>query len=121
MTLVDDVGFDYSFSFLFSSRPGTPAAALIDETPLDEKQARLQRLQAAIEARGDAISRSRVGTVQRILLEGASRKDDGELAGRTSCNRVVNVPAAGRSAGEIVDARIVEVRGHTLRGELVAA
>ena len=58
--------------------------------------------------------------MQRILLEGASRKDDGELAGRTSCNRVVNVPAAGRSAGEIVDARIVEVRGHTLRGELVA-
>jgi tRNA-2-methylthio-N6-dimethylallyladenosine synthase len=121
MALVDDVGFDYSFSFLFSPRPGTPAAALVDETPLDEKQARLQLLQAAIEAHGDAISRSRVGTVQRILLEGTSRKDDGELAGRTSCNRVVNVPAAGRSAGEIVDARIVEVRGHSLRGELVAA
>jgi tRNA-2-methylthio-N6-dimethylallyladenosine synthase len=121
MALVDDVGFDYSFSFLFSPRPGTPAAALVDETPLDEKNARLQRLQAAIEARGDAISRARVGTVQRVLFEGASRKDSAELAGRTSCNRVVNVPAAGRSAGEMVDVRIVEVRGHTLRGELVAA
>ena len=121
MALVEDVGFDYSFSFLFSARPGTPAAALADDTPGDVKAARLQRLQAAIESHGDAISRSRVGTVQRILLEGTSRKDDGELAGRTSCNRVVNVPAAGRSAGEIVDARIVEVRGHSLRGELVAA
>ena len=121
MALVDEVGFDYSFSFLFSPRPGTPAAALVDQTPLDEKQARLQRLQAAIEARGDAISRSRVGTVQRILLEGASRKDCGELAGRTSCNRVVNLAASGRSPGELVDARIVEVRGHTLRGELAFA
>jgi len=119
MALVDDVGFD--FSFLFSARPGTPAASLADETPPDEKNARLQRLQAAIEARGDAISRARVGTVQRILLEGASRKDDGELAGRTSCNRVVNLRAAGRAPGEFVDVRIVEVRGHTLRGELVAA
>src|SRR6185369_12369252 len=104
--LVDEVGFDYSFSFLFSARPGTPAAALPDETPLAEKNARLQRLQAAIEARGDEISRSRVGTVQRILLEGASRKDGGELAGRTSCNRVVNLPAAGRLAGALVDTRI---------------
>ena len=121
MALVDDVGFDYSFSFLFSPRPGTPAAALVDETPLDEKNARLQRLQAAIEARGDAISRARLGTVQRILFEGASRKDSAELAGRTSCNRVVNVPAAGRFPGELVDVRIVEVRGHTLRGELLAA
>jgi tRNA-2-methylthio-N6-dimethylallyladenosine synthase len=121
MALVDDVGFDYSFSFLFSPRPGTPAASLVDETPLDEKNRRLQRLQAAIEARGDAISRARVGTVQPILLEGRSRKDGSELAGRTSCNRVVNVPAAGRSPGELVDARIVAVRGHTLRGELVTA
>jgi len=121
LALVDEVGFDYSFSFLFSPRPGTPAAALADDTPLEEKNARLQRLQAAIEMRGDAISHSRVGTVQRLLLEGASRKDAGELAGRTSCNRVVNLAAAGPSAGELVDVRIVAVRGHTLRGELVAA
>jgi tRNA-2-methylthio-N6-dimethylallyladenosine synthase len=119
MALIDDVGFDYSFSFLFSARPGTPAASLADETPLDEKQARLQRLQAVLETQGEAISRARVGTVQRLLLEGPSRKDGGELMGRTACNRVVNVPAGGRRAGEFVDARIVEMRGHTLRGELV--
>jgi len=120
MALVEEVGFDYSFSFLYSPRPGTPAAGLVDETPLAVKQARLQRLQAAIEAQGDAISRSRVDTVQRVLLEGASRKDGDELMGRTVCNRVVNLPAPGRNAGELVDVRIVGVRGHTLRGELIA-
>jgi len=120
MALIEEVGFDYSFSFLFSPRPGTPAAALVDETPLQVKQARLQRLQAAIEAQGDAISRLRVGTVQRLLLEGGSRKDGSELMGRTACNRVVNLPASGRRAGEFVDVRITERRGHTLRGELVA-
>jgi tRNA-2-methylthio-N6-dimethylallyladenosine synthase len=119
MALIEDVGFDYSFSFLFSARPGTPAASLADATPLAEKQARLQRLQGALEAHGDAISRSRLGTVQRVLLEGASRKDGAELMGRTGCNRVVNLPGAGRRAGELVDVRIVEMRGHTLRGELV--
>jgi len=119
MALIDDVGFDHSFSFLFSPRPGTPAAALADDTPAAEKNARLQRLQAAIEAQGDAISRSRVGTVQRVLLEGSSRKDGSELMGRTVCNRVVNLPGGGRKAGEFVDVRISEVRGHTLRGELV--
>jgi tRNA-2-methylthio-N6-dimethylallyladenosine synthase len=120
MALVDEVGFDYSFSFLYSARPGTPAASLADDTPLMEKQARLQRLQARIEAQGNAISRSRVGTIQRVLLEGASRKDGSELMGRTACNRVVNLPAPARSAGELVDVRHVDVRGHTLRGELVA-
>jgi tRNA-2-methylthio-N6-dimethylallyladenosine synthase len=119
MALIDEVGFDYSFSFLFSPRPGTPAAALADETTLDEKNARLQRLQAVLEAQGNAISRSRVGSVQRLLLEGESRKDGSELMGRTSCNRVVNLPIAGRRAGEFVDVRILAVRGHTLRGELV--
>ncbi|MGZ8260836.1 MAG: tRNA (N6-isopentenyl adenosine(37)-C2)-methylthiotransferase MiaB [Caldimonas sp.] len=118
MALIDDVGFDYSFSFLFSPRPGTPAAALADDTPAAEKSARLQRLQAAIEAQGDAVSRSRVGTVQRVLLEGSSRKDGCELMGRTACNRVVNLAAGDRRAGEFVDVRIREMRGHTLRGEL---
>jgi tRNA-2-methylthio-N6-dimethylallyladenosine synthase len=120
MALIEDVGFDYSFSFLFSARPGTPAAALVDETPAEEKLARLQRLQAAIEAHGDRISRARVGTVQRLLLEGPSRKDGGELMGRTECNRVVNLPAGSHRVGEFVDVRISEVRGHSLRGELVA-
>ncbi len=120
MRLIEEVGFDYSFSFLFSPRPGTPAAALVDETPADEKLARLQRLQAAIEANGDAISRARIGTIQRLLLEGPSRKDGEELMGRTECNRVVNLPAGSRRAGEFVDVRITEVRGHSLRGELAA-
>jgi len=120
MALVEEVGFDYSFSFLFSARPGTPAAALVDDTPIDVKAARLQRLQAVIEAQGDAISRARVGSIQKILLEGHSRKDDHELMGRTECNRVVNLDAAGHRAGELVDVRISEVRGHSLRGELVA-
>jgi tRNA-2-methylthio-N6-dimethylallyladenosine synthase len=120
MALVEDVGFDYSFSFLFSPRPGTPAAALADDTPADVKAARLQRLQALIEAQGDAISRARVGTVRTILLEGRSRKDSEELMGRTECNRVVNLDAAGRRPGDLVDVRITEVRGHSLRGDVVA-
>ncbi len=119
MTLVRDVGFDYSFSFLYSPRPGTPAASLADDTPVEVKQGRLQRLQALIEVQGDAISDSRVGTVRRLLVEGASRKDAGEWMGRTECNRVVNFAAEGDLVGRFVDARITEVRGHSLRGELV--
>ena len=121
MALVDDVGFDHSFSFVFSPRPGTPAASLADTTPADVKLARLQRLQARLETHGNAIGAARVGTVQRILLEGASRKDAGELMGRTECNRVVNLIAPADCVGRMVDAEIVEVRGHSLRGRLVAA
>ena len=121
MALVEEVGFDHSFSFLFSPRPGTPAAQLADETRPEEKLERLQRLQARLEAQGVAISRSRLGTVQRILIEGASRKDGGELMGRTECNRVVNVAAPEDRIGQLVDVRITEVRGHSLRGEPVSA
>ncbi len=120
MALVDEVGFDHSFSFVFSPRPGTPAASLADDTPADVKLARLQRLQASLEVHGNAIGASRVGTVQRILVEGTSRKDAGELMGRTECNRVVNLVAPADSIGRMVDAEIVEVRGHSLRGRLVA-
>ena len=120
MALVDHVGFDYSFSFLYSARPGTPAASLADDTPMEIKQSRLQRLQALLETQGDAISQSRIGTVRRLLVEGASRKDSEESMGRTECNRVVNFAADGVQAGRFVDARITEVRGHSLRGELVA-
>jgi tRNA-2-methylthio-N6-dimethylallyladenosine synthase len=120
MALVDEIGFDYSFSFLFSARPGTPAASLADDTPVAVKAARLQHLQAAIEANGNAISRGRVGTVQKILLEGRSRKTGDELMGRTECNRVVNLGAGERRPGELVDVLISEARGHSLRGELVA-
>jgi len=121
LALVDEVGFDHSFSFVYSARPGTPAAALADPTPAAEKLERLQRLQEKIEAQGDAISRSRVDTVQRILVEGASRKDPGELTGRTECNRVVNFAAPGNVVGHLVDVRITEVRGHSLRGDPVGA
>ena len=120
MALIDDVGFDHSFSFVFSPRPGTPAASLVDDTPADVKLERLQRLQARLEAHGNAIGAARVGTVQRILVEGPSRKDPGELMGRTECNRVVNLVAPAECVGRMVDAEIVEVRGHSLRGRHVA-
>jgi tRNA-2-methylthio-N6-dimethylallyladenosine synthase len=120
MALVEDVGFDHSFSFLYSPRPGTPAAQLADETGAREKLERLQRLQARIEAQGNAISASRLGTTQRILVEGPSRKDGSELMGRTECNRVVNVAAPDDRIGRLIDVRITEVRGHSLRGEPVA-
>ena len=120
MALVEELGFDYSFSFLYSPRPGTPAAQLADETGAEEKLQRLQRLQALIEAQGNAISASRLGTIQRILVEGPSRKDGSELMGRTECNRVVNIAAPDDRIGRLIDVRITEVRGHSLRGEPVA-
>ena len=107
MKLIDDVGFDASFSFVYSKRPGTPAAALADATPPAEKLARLQQLQAAIEVNVRRIGASRVGTVQRILVEGPSRKSAAELMGRTECNRIVNFdggPQAAR-AGRADDRR----------------
>jgi tRNA-2-methylthio-N6-dimethylallyladenosine synthase len=119
LKLIDDVGFDHSFSFVFSPRPGTPAAALADETPADVKLERLRRLQAAVEAHGHRISAARLGTVQTVLVEGASRKDARELTGRTECNRVVNFPGPARLVGTLAGVRISEVRGHTLRGDLV--
>lgn len=119
MKLVDDVGFDASFSFIFSPRPGTPAATLHDDTPHAAKLARLQRLQAAIEANARRISESRVGTVQRILVEGPSRKDKSELMGRTECNRIVNFAGPARLAGQMIDVTITEALPHSLRGRVV--
>jgi len=121
MKLIDDIGFDNSFSFIFSPRPGTPAAALHDDTPHEVKLRRLQQVQATIEASMRRISEQRVGTVQRILVEGASRKDPGELTGRTECNRSVNFPGgpnAQRLVGRMLDVRITEARSHSLRGEV---
>ena len=118
MKLIGDIGFDSSFSFIFSPRPGTPAAALHDETPHAVKLRRLQQLQAAVEDNVRRISASRVGTVQRILVEGPSRKDPAELAGRTECNRVVNFKGPAELAGRMVDVRITEANPHSLRGEL---
>jgi tRNA-2-methylthio-N6-dimethylallyladenosine synthase len=125
MKLIDDVGYDISFSFIFSPRPGTPAANLPDDTPHAVKLQRLQHLQAALEANVARISASRVGTVQRILVEGPSRKSSAavpELMGRTECNRVVNFPAgpsAARLVGQMVDLTITETNGYTLRGEVL--
>ena len=123
LRLLDDIGFDNSFSFIYSPRPGTPAANLADDTPHSVKLARLQLVQERINASIRAISASRVGTVQRILVEGASKRDASEWMGRTECNRVVNFAApaarAGRLLGQLVDVRITETRSFTLRAELV--
>ncbi|MEH6434613.1 tRNA (N6-isopentenyl adenosine(37)-C2)-methylthiotransferase MiaB [Massilia sp. DD77] len=123
MKLVQDVGFDNSFSFIFSKRPGTPAANLEDDTPHEVKLARLQRLQALIDANTRKYSAALVGSVQRVLVEGPAKKDPGQLAGRTECNRLVNFEpgAAGLSlVGQLVDVRIAASHDYYLRGELVA-
>ena len=120
MRLVEEVGFDASFSFVFSPRPGTPAAALHDDTPHEAKLARLQRLQTLLDTQARAISASRVGTQQRILVEGPSRKDPSELMGRTECNRIVNFKGTAESVGQMLDVTITQALPHSLRGEPVA-
>jgi len=119
MKLVEEVGFDASFSFVFSPRPGTPAAALHDDTPQALKLQRLHVLQKAIEDNARRISESRVGSVQRILVEGPSRKDASELMGRTECNRIVNFRGQPRLIGRMVDVTITQALPHSLRGEVV--
>jgi tRNA-2-methylthio-N6-dimethylallyladenosine synthase len=122
MALIDEVGFDSSFSFVFSPRPGTPAAALPDDTPPAVKLKRLQHLQATIEANARRIAASRVGTVQRILVEGPSRKDPAELMGRTECNRIVNFqggPSSARLVGEMLDVTITQALPHSLRAQVL--
>jgi tRNA-2-methylthio-N6-dimethylallyladenosine synthase len=119
MKLIDDVGFDASFSFVFSARPGTPAAALPDDTPQEVKLKRLQHLQAVIEDNARRISASLVGSVQRILVEGPSRKDASELMGRTECNRIVNFKGQPRLIGRMIDVNITEAFPHSLRAEAV--
>ncbi len=119
MKLIDDVGFDNSFSFIFSPRPGTPAANLADDTPHEVKLKRLQHLQSVLEVNIKAISQSRLGTVQRILVEGPSKWDANELMGRTECNRVVNFKGPQRLIGQLVDTRITEALHYSLRGDVV--
>jgi len=122
MKLIDDVGYNTSFSFIFSPRPGTPAANLHDDTPHEVKLKRLHHLQATIEANVKRIGDSRLNTVQRILVERPARKDATEMAGRTECNRVVNFPAGPngmRLVGQMVDVRINTALSHSLRGDLV--
>ena len=119
MKLIDDIRFDNSFSFVFSPRPGTPAASLHDDTPQEVKLRRLQQLQAVINQNIKDISEERVGTVQRLLVEGVSKRDASELMGRTECNRVVNFPGHARLMGQMVDVRITEAKTYTLRGEVL--
>jgi tRNA-2-methylthio-N6-dimethylallyladenosine synthase len=122
MQLVEELKFDASFSFIYSKRPGTPAADLADDTPAEVKLARLQRLQAVIEAEQKRVSQSMVGTVQRVLVEGPSRKDASELMGRTDNNRIVNFPGgphAARLIGQMIDVTVVEAYAHSLRGAVV--
>lgn len=118
MKLIHDVRFDNSFSFIFSPRPGTPAANLHDDTPHEVKLRRLQELQAVINQNIKDISLERVGTVQKILVEGLSKRDNGELMGRTECNRVVNFPGNERLIGQLVDVKITEAMTYTLRAEV---
>lgn len=116
MKLIDEVGFDDSFSFVFSPRPGTPAAALADDTPSSEKRQRLHVLQRAITASARRISESRLGTVQTVLVLGPSRKDPLELTGRTECNRMVNFKGPQRLVGQMVKLTITDLNAHSLRG-----
>ncbi|HXU92101.1 MAG TPA: tRNA (N6-isopentenyl adenosine(37)-C2)-methylthiotransferase MiaB [Gallionella sp.] len=119
MKLIDDVGFDVSFSFVYSPRPGTPAAELPDDTPPEVKSARLSRLQARIDELEQQVNQAMLGTVQRVLVEGVSKKDALELAARTDNNRVVNFRGSPGMIGRFVEVKITEVVRHTLRGELV--
>ena len=119
LKLARDAEFDASFSFIYSPRPGTPAADLRDDTPHEVKLERLQRLQAQVESQARAISERMVGSTQRVLVEGTSKKNAAELAGRTANNRVVNFPGDARLHNEFVDVRITAALPHSLRGELV--
>jgi tRNA-2-methylthio-N6-dimethylallyladenosine synthase len=122
MKLINEVGFDTSFSFIYSPRPGTPAAEMADDTPAEVKSARLSRLQKRIEEQAMEISKAMVGTVQRVLVTGRAKKDETELAARTDNNRVVNFPAGSmgeRLINQFVQVTITEALPHSLRGELV--
>jgi tRNA-2-methylthio-N6-dimethylallyladenosine synthase len=121
MRLIGDVGYDTSFSFIYSPRPGTPAANIKDDTPHSVKLKRLQHLQATIDKSVEAISASRLGTVQRVLVEGPARKTPNALFGRTECNRPVVFTGADRLIGQLVDVRITEAPMRSLRGEVVTS
>ncbi len=120
MKLIDDVGFDTSFSFVYSRRPGTPAADLHDDTPQEIKLQRLQRLQARINEQAHAVAHSMVGSVQRVLVEGTSRRDDTELSGKTENNRSVNFPGHPRLVGQMVEVVITQAMTNSFRGRVAS-
>jgi tRNA-2-methylthio-N6-dimethylallyladenosine synthase len=119
MKLIEDVGFDHSFSFIFSARPGTPAASLEDSTPMQEKKDRLKKLQSRVLEMANEISTRMIGTRQTILVNSLSKKSDQEIAGRTENNRVVNVEGPKELIGQLVDVVITEALPNSLRGRLV--
>ena len=121
MQLVEEIGFDQSYSFVYSKRPGTPAADLADDTPDEVKLARLQRLQAFINENARRISQSMVGTIERVLVEGPSSRDPAEIYGRTENNRVVNFAGPAHLIGQLIDLRITRAEPNSLRGELLTA
>ena len=116
MRLIENLSFDQSFSFIYSPRPGTPAASFADDTPVEVKKERLQRLQERVNAQARAISDSMVGSTQRILVERRSRKNELELAGRTENNRWVNFDGDARCLGQFADVVITEAMSNSLRG-----
>ena len=120
LQLVEDIGFDSSFSFVYSPRPGTPAASLPNQVPQAIKQARLARLQARLDAQALAISNRMVGSIQRILVEGPAKRNPEELAGRTSSNLMVNFRGPQRLIGRMTDVRITTAMSHSLRGKMLA-
>jgi tRNA-2-methylthio-N6-dimethylallyladenosine synthase len=119
LRLLEELNFDHSFSFVYSARPGTPAASLEDDVPQEEKMQRLYRLQAQLDKQVRAFGAAMVGSVQRVLVEGPSKKDAQELAGRTQNNRVVNFPGHPRLIGHFVDVRITQALPNSLRGEVL--
>jgi len=119
MNLIADIGFDHSFSFIYSARPGTPAAGLEDNVPVEVKKERLSILQARILQKAAEISREMIGTTQRILVERLSKKDDAQIAGRTENNRVVNFSGSADLIGQFVDVKITEALPNSLRGEMI--
>ena len=121
LKLVDEVGFDDSFSFVYSRRPGTPAAELVDDTPQAEKSARLARLQEKIDGHATRISERSIGTRQRILVEGVSRRHEGELSGRAGDNRMVNFCGPRQLVGQFVEVTVTAAMAHSLRGEVRVA
>ena len=122
LKLIQDIGFDHSFSFVYSARPGTPAADLPDSTPESIKKQRLQILQSRISQHATGISEQMVGTEQTILITGISKKDPGQLQGRTENNRVVNFPATDHQLiGTFARVGIIEALPNSLRGRLIAA
>jgi tRNA-2-methylthio-N6-dimethylallyladenosine synthase len=121
LKLIEDCNFDCAYSFVYSARPGTPAADLPDDTPAEVKLKRLQTLQAVIEAKGDVYAAGMLDQVEPVLIEGPARKDPTELMGRTSNNRVVNFAGPTGLIGQIQPVRITQTNPHTLRGELVTS